>query len=48
MADLHISWEEYHKKTEELAVMIDTFKPLYLTAEALSLTDKDYPLSWNK
>ena len=36
------------KKTEELAVMIDTFKPLYLTAEALSLTDKDYPLSWNK
>ena len=36
------------KKTEELAVMVDTFKPLNLTAEALSLTDKDYSLSWNK
>ena len=22
MSDLHISWEEYHKKTEELAVKV--------------------------
>ena len=36
------------KKTEELAVMIDTFKPLSVTKDAISLVDKDYPLSWNK
>ena len=34
------------KRTEELAVMIDTFNPLYLTDEALSVNDKNYPLSW--
>jgi len=36
------------EKTEELAVMIDTFKPLNVTKEALIIEDKDYPLSWNK
>jgi homogentisate 1,2-dioxygenase len=36
------------KNTEELAVMIDTFRPLYLTQEALELSDKNYHLSWIK
>ena len=36
------------KRTDELAVMIDTFKPLYLTKESLSIDDKNYPLSWRK
>ena len=36
------------KKTEELAVMIDTFKPLKLTKDALKLGDEEYPLSWKK
>lgn len=34
------------KETHELAVMIDPFKPLQLTEEALSIEDKDYYLSW--
>jgi len=33
-------------KTEELAVMIDTFKPLFLTETALEYIDDQYPLSW--
>lgn len=33
-------------KTEELAVMVDTFRPLYLTKEALDLEDEGYMLSW--
>ena len=36
------------KKTEELAVMIDTFNPLYLTEEALKISEKNYHLSWIK
>ncbi len=32
--------------TEELAVMVDTFKPLKLTAVALQNEDEDYMLSW--
>ena len=32
--------------TEELAVMIDTFKPLQLTQTALDLDDGDYYKSW--
>lgn len=36
------------KKTEELAVMIDTFSPLKITDIASSISDNDYPLSWNK
>ncbi len=35
------------KATEELAVMIDTFKPLFLTEEALIYVDERYPYSWN-
>jgi homogentisate 1,2-dioxygenase len=34
------------KKTEELAVMVDTFKPLKMTKEALGLEVKDYYKSW--
>ena len=34
------------KKTDELAVMIDTFKPLNVTKSALKIDDADYPLSW--
>ena len=34
------------KATEELAVMIDTFKPLSVSAEAAALDDPKYPLSW--
>jgi len=34
------------KKTDELAVMIDTFKSLNVTKSALKIDDADYPLSW--
>ncbi|MEJ6685811.1 MAG: homogentisate 1,2-dioxygenase [Crocinitomicaceae bacterium] len=34
------------KKTEELAVMVDTFKPLKLTKQALEIEVKDYYKSW--
>ncbi|GAA4139544.1 homogentisate 1,2-dioxygenase [Sphingobacterium kyonggiense] len=33
-------------KTEELAVMIDPFRPLMLTEQALELEDPDYYISW--
>jgi len=35
-----------HTKTEELAVMVDTFHPLKLTANALELEDPAYWQSW--
>lgn len=35
-----------HTKTEELAVMIDTFKPLMLTENALKIDDGKYYKSW--
>jgi len=34
-------------KTEELAVMIDTFKPLYVVDTVNDIDDKYYPKSWN-
>jgi len=34
------------KKTDELAVMIDTFKPLRITKAAKSVDDIEYPKSW--
>ena len=34
------------KKTDELAVMIDTFDSLYITDAAKKCSDNDYPLSW--
>ncbi|MFT4781517.1 MAG: homogentisate 1,2-dioxygenase [Pseudohongiellaceae bacterium] len=33
-------------KTDELAVMVDTFKPLQLTEEALKIADEAYYKSW--
>lgn len=33
-------------RTDELAVMVDTFRPLHLTRQALELDDPTYPLSW--
>jgi homogentisate 1,2-dioxygenase len=34
------------ERTEELAVMVDTFHPLKLTKQALELDDDRYPYSW--
>ncbi len=34
------------ERTEELAVMVDTFRPLKLAAEAEALDDPQYPFSW--
>ncbi|MDC1352762.1 MAG: homogentisate 1,2-dioxygenase [Flavobacteriales bacterium] len=34
------------KETKELAVMVDTFKPLMITEEAIKLQDEDYFKSW--
>lgn len=36
------------KETNELAVMVDTFRPLLLTQAALPYVDEQYPMSWNK
>ena len=35
------------KKTNEVAVMIDTFKPLNITEKADEIDDVNYPLSWS-
>lgn len=35
-----------HKDTQELAVMIDTFKPLMVTEEAMKIDDGKYYKSW--
>lgn len=35
------------KFTDELAVMLDTFRPLLLTRQALALDDAAYPYSWS-
>ncbi|GAA4422811.1 homogentisate 1,2-dioxygenase [Pontibacter saemangeumensis] len=36
------------KGTEEYALMIDTFKPLYITEDAVPYMDHNYPMSWNE
>ncbi|PKQ67842.1 homogentisate 1,2-dioxygenase [Raineya orbicola] len=36
------------KETHEYAVMIDTFRPLFITEEALSFVDEKYPMSWTE
>lgn len=36
------------KETHEYAVMIDTFKPLFITEEALPFVDENYPMSWTE
>jgi homogentisate 1,2-dioxygenase len=33
-------------RTDELAVMVDTFRPLGVTKQALDMDDANYPLSW--
>jgi homogentisate 1,2-dioxygenase len=33
-------------RTDELAVMVDTIKPLAVTKQALELDDPSYPYSW--
>jgi homogentisate 1,2-dioxygenase len=35
-------------RTEELAVMVDTFRPLKLTEAAVAFEDERYPYSWLK
>ena len=35
-----------HTKTEELAVMVDTFKTLQVTEDAMKIADQDYYKSW--
>ena len=32
--------------TDELAVMVDTFRPLHLAASAMPLDEPNYPYSW--
>jgi len=34
------------KETHELAVMVDTFKPLLMTEHAAGIEDENYYLSW--
>ncbi len=34
------------KETKELAVMLDTFRPLFLTTDAKEFIDSKYPMSW--
>lgn len=34
------------ERTDEMAVMFDTERPLHLTQEALTIDDPEYPLSW--
>jgi homogentisate 1,2-dioxygenase len=34
------------KETNELAVMLDTFRPLQLTNTAMQVDDDEYPFSW--
>jgi homogentisate 1,2-dioxygenase len=34
------------KETHELAVMLDTFRPLFPTTHALEYIDSNYPMSW--
>jgi homogentisate 1,2-dioxygenase len=33
-------------RTDELAVMVDTFRPLFATKQALEMDDPNYPYSW--
>lgn len=35
-------------RTEEVAVMVDTFRPLLLGPAALAVADDDYPWSWSR
>jgi homogentisate 1,2-dioxygenase len=35
------------RETDELAVMVDTFRPLHRTSVARQIFDKEYPFSWH-
>jgi homogentisate 1,2-dioxygenase len=35
-------------RTEEVAVMIDVFRPLALSDAALEVSDPEYPFSWSR
>jgi homogentisate 1,2-dioxygenase len=35
-------------RTEELAVMLDAFRPLLLSDGALAVSDPEYPFSWSR
>ncbi|MEO0058888.1 MAG: Homogentisate 1,2-dioxygenase, partial [Bacteroidota bacterium] len=37
-----------HKETHELAVMVDTFRPLMVTETAMGLDDGKYYKSWTE
>ncbi len=41
-----IAASAYVTRTDELAVMVDTFRPLFLTQQAITLDDANYPYSW--
>lgn len=41
---IRASWEM--TRTDELAVMVDTFRPLHLTRQAVEYDDPVYPMSW--
>jgi homogentisate 1,2-dioxygenase len=34
-------------RTDELAVMVDTFRPLRLTTHAAAVSDERYPFTWS-
>ncbi|HIP71296.1 MAG TPA: homogentisate 1,2-dioxygenase, partial [Anaerolineae bacterium] len=34
------------KETHELAVMVDTFRPLRMTRQSLEIEDPDYAYTW--
>ena len=36
------------KETNEQAVMVDTYAPLFLTQQSKDLEDPDYPTSWQE
>ena len=36
----------FQKETKELAVMIDTFRPLWITEDGVNIMNKDYYKSW--
>ncbi len=38
---------ERPRETDELAVMVDTFRPLHRTSIARQIFDRDYPFSWH-
>lgn len=38
---------ERPRETDELAVMVDTFRPLHRTSIARQIFDKEYPFSWH-